>query len=238
MTETVIHRFATPDATAIAAADAGIERVLGLLAERDAVHIGVTGGTVGIRTLAMWALHAKRDEIDYSRVHFWWGDERFVAADSADRNFVQAQDALFQHIKVPQENLHAFPAAENGLTLAEATRTFAEHYAEVNPQIAFAYMGMGPDGHIASLFPGKQLPAAGIDVIAEPDSPKPPAERISLTFEALNRIDEIWFTVAGADKADAVEVAFSSEPDRLPVGRVHAATRNVWFIDEAAAAKL
>lgn len=238
MTEIVVHRFATPDAAAIAAADAGIERVLELLAERDEVHIGVTGGTVGIKTLAMWAVHAKRDEIDYSRLHFWWGDERFVAADSGDRNFVQAHESLFRHIQVPAENLHAFPAAENGLTLDAATRDFAAHFAAVNPSIAFAYMGMGPDGHIASLFPGKALPASGVDVIAEPDSPKPPAERISLTFEAINRIDEIWFTVAGADKAEAVAVAFSDEPERLPVGRVRAAARNVWFIDEAAAASL
>ena len=77
-----------------------------------------------------------------------------------------------------------------------------------------------------------------MQIIAEHDSPKPPPQRLSFTYEAMNAADEIWFTVAGADKADAVEVAFSSEPDRLPVGRVHAATRNVWFIDEAAAAKL
>jgi 6-phosphogluconolactonase len=104
--------------------------------------------------------------------------------------------------------------------------------------MVFAFMGMGPDGHIASLFPGKLTPESGIDVIAEHDSPKPPPQRLSLTYEAINRIDEIWFTVAGADKADAVAVAFSANPDALPVGRVHGAKRNVWFIDEAASAKI
>ena len=238
MTEVLIHRFATADETAIAAADAGISRVLDELRNNEVVHIGITGGTVGIKTLAVWAAHARRDEIDYSRVHIWWGDERFVASDSPDRNFVQAWDALLQHIDIPRENLHEFPSSDNGLTLDEGARIFAEHFAAVAPKIVFAFMGMGPDGHIASLFPGKPLPAAGVDVIAEHDSPKPPPARLSLSYEAINRIDEVWFTVAGADKADAVEVAFSNTPDALPVGRVHGAKRNVWFIDEAAATKI
>jgi 6-phosphogluconolactonase len=124
------------------------------------------------------------------------------------------------------------------LTLDEGARIFAEHFTEVAPHIVFAFMGMGPDGHIASLFPGKPEPAAGVDVIAEHTSPKPPPQRLSLTYEAINRIDEIWFTVAGADKAEVVEVALSENSDALPVGRVHGAKRNVWFIDEAASANI
>ena len=235
MSSTIVQRFPTADATALAAADAGINRVLELLEQRELVHIGITGGTVGIKTLALWNLHTRRDQIDYSRLHFWWGDERFVTADSPDRNFNQAWDALLAHIAVPRENLHEFPAAEAGLDLEEAAAVFAQHYGAWNPEIAFAYMGMGPDGHVASLFPGKPSPMPGVTIIAEHDSPKPPPERLSLSYEALNRIEEIWFTVAGADKAEAVGVAFSSEPERLPVGQLKGRLRNVWFIDEAAA---
>ena len=238
MTEVLIHRFPTADATALAAAEAGIDRILDELETQPIVHIGLTGGTVGIKTLAVWAAHPRRDEIDYSRVHFWWGDERFVASDSKDRNFVQAWDALLQHISVPRENLHEFPSSDNGLTLAEGASLFDAHFAEVSPRIVFAFMGMGPDGHIASLFPGKSYADDGANIIAEADSPKPPAERLSLSYDAINAIEEIWFTVAGADKAEAVEIAFSDRPERLPVGCVRAKSRNVWFIDDAAAASL
>ena len=238
MSQILVHRFATADAVALAAAEAGIERVLSVLEQQDAVHIGLTGGTVGIKTLAFWNAHAKRDLIDYSRVHFWWGDERFVTADSPDRNFNQAWDALLAHIQVPRQNLHEFPAAREGLSLDAAADEFAEHFAAWNPKLNFAYMGMGPDGHVASLFPGKPLPSAGVDVIAEHDSPKPPPQRLSLTYEALNRIDEIWLTVAGADKAEAAAIGLSDDPERLPVGRLSGASKTVWFIDDAAAAGL
>ena len=97
-------------------------------------------------------------------------------------------------------------------------------------------LGMGPDGHIASLFPGHAIPATGVSVIAEHNSPKPPPQRLTFTYEAINNSGEIWFVVAGADKAEAVSVAFSDAPTRLPVGRVHAINKTVWFVDEAAAA--
>lgn len=238
MTETIVHRYPTADATAVAAADAAIERILEVQGSRERVDIAITGGTVGIKTLACWAAHSKRDEIDYSRLHFWWGDERFVASDSPDRNFVQAWDALLQFLPIDNANLHQFPAADSGLSLAQAADIFAAHWREQAPNIEFGFMGMGPDGHIASLFPGKPVPAAGDSIALESDSPKPPAQRLTLTYEAINGFQEIWFTVAGADKAHAVEVAFSETPERLPVGRVQARERNVWFIDDAAAAAL
>ena len=93
---------------------------------------------------------------------------------------------------------------------------------------------MGPDGHINSLFPGKPAPAPGALVIAEHDSPKPPPQRLSFTYEAMNAADEIWFTVAGADKADAVSIAFGDDPTSLPVGRVRGVSKTVWFVDQTA----
>jgi 6-phosphogluconolactonase len=97
---------------------------------------------------------------------------------------------------------------------------------------------MGPDGHIASLFPGKPEPTAGVWVIAESDSPKPPAQRLSFTYEALNSADEVWFVVSGADKQDAVAVAMGDNPTELPVGRVHGITLTQWFIDSTAGTKV
>lgn len=238
MTETLVNRYATADAVAIAAAEAGIARIVELQAGLDRVDIAITGGTVGIKTLACWAANARRADIDYDRLHIWWGDERFVAADSSDRNFVQAWDALLSQLPIAAKNLHQFPAADAGMDLDEAAVAFLQHWRAEAPVIQFAYMGMGPDGHVASLFPGHESLGASASVIAEHDSPKPPAARLSFGYDAICAFKEIWFTVAGADKAEAVSVAFSGEPERLPVGRIHGAERDVWFIDDSAASML
>lgn len=238
MTENRIERFAEPQALAHAAASAAIEKLQRLTKSRDIVHIGLTGGTVGIMTLAAWSAHPERDSIDYSKVHFWWGDERYVDQDSGDRNFIQAWDALLANIEVPFENLHEFPSSSDGLTLEEARKEFELEFSSLNPIMEFALMGMGPDGHVASLFPGHEdLEQQGL-IIAEGNSPKPPSERLSLSYAVLNTAQEIWFLIAGADKSMPLASVFSDDPTALPVGRISGTQCNRWFIDEAAAAAL
>ena len=238
MTENLIHHYETPDAVATAAASAVIEKLQQLTLNSDTVHIAITGGTVGILTLAKWSDHALRDSIEYSKVHFWWGDERFVDQDSADRNFIQAWDALLANIEVPFENLHEFPSPSDGSTLEEARADFEEEFRSYNPVFEFALMGMGPDGHVASLFPGHEHLEGQCLILAEHDSPKPPSERLSLSYSVLNTAKEIWFLIAGADKAAPLATAFSDTPDSLPVGRISGTSANRWFIDSAAGASL
>ena len=238
MTEVIIRQYATADETAIAAADAAIERILEVLKTQNSIHIGITGGTVGIKTLAVWNAHAKRDQIDYSRVHFWWGDERYVAADSVDRNFKQAWDALLAHIDVPRENLHEFPSTDSGLSLDEAAEFFASHFVALQPDIDFAFMGMGPDGHIASLFPGKSSLTSESSVIAEVDSPKPPKQRLTFGLRVINESKNIWFTVAGFDKADAVSEVISNPLCDLPAAKISGKEETVWYLDQTASSKL
>ncbi len=236
----VVNRFADGDSVARAAASALLAKLQSLTLVKDAVHVALTGGTVGIATLARYAEIPEAKSFDYSKVHFWWGDERFVPADSADRNAKQAHDAMFRHLDVPAANIHAFPAAGEGEDLDEAAISFATVLASfaasdiAYPKFDVVLLGMGPDGHIASLFPGKPAPAAGVTVFAEHDSPKPPPARLTFSYEVINSADEIWFTVAGADKAEAVSVAFSDEPERLPVGRVRGTQKTVWFVDQTA----
>lgn len=238
MPENHIHRFENPEAVAEAAANAVVARLIELTSSSDSVHIALTGGTVGILTLAKWSSHPSRDQIDYSKVHFWWGDERFVDQDSQDRNFIQAWDALLANLEVPFENLHEFPSSSDGLTLEEACSEFDAHFLEWKPEFEFALMGMGPDGHVASLFPGHELLKAHGAIVAESDSPKPPSERLSLSYETLNTSKEIWFLIAGADKAAPLATAFSSHPEELPVGRINGTVANRWFVDAAAGASL
>ena len=222
----VVNRFKDADEVAAGAAEAVVVRVQELLAFQSEVNLVLTGGTVGILTLTKL-----RDlPMDWSRVQVWWGDERFVEKSSSDRNELQAKNALLNHIEIPKANLHPFPASDEGMSLDEAAEAFRREVAGVRFDILL--LGMGPDGHVASLFPGKA--AEGELVVAEHDSPKPPPQRLSLSYEAINSAREVWFTVAGADKKDAVSVAFGDQPESLPVGRVHGQERTVWFVDSTA----
>lgn len=232
MSQTVVNRFKDANALAAGAAEEFVTRLGQLLEELPQVHVQVTGGTIGIATLAAIADREDAHLLDWSRVHVWWGDERFVPSNSDDRNSVQASKALLS--KIPATNQHQFPASDQGLTLDEAASFFAAEYSAINPTFSIAFVGMGPDGHICSLFPGKPEIPAGIKVIAEHDSPKPPPQRLSFSYEAMNQVEEIWFVVAGADKQHAVSVAFGDDPTSLPVGRVHGSKKTVWFVDQTA----
>lgn len=238
MNKTVVHRF--PDASAVAENVAAkiLEKLASLLESKDEVHFVLTGGTVGILTLAAINSNQKLSDVDFTKVHLWWGDERFVGAESADRNSLQAKNALLRNLKLDSKKVHEFPASDQGLSLSEAQNLFAEEVSSISPKFDLVLLGMGPDGHVASLFPGKPDPAAGLWIIAEHDSPKPPPQRLSFTYEALNSADEVWFVVAGADKQDAVAVAMGDNPEELPVGRVHGKVMTQWFIDSTAGTKV
>jgi len=235
VSNTVVNRFKDADSLARGAAEEFVTRLSELLAELPEVHIQLTGGTIGIATLAAIADREDAHLLDWSRVHVWWGDERFVESESSDRNAVQAKKAMLA--KLPATNLHEFPASDVGMNLDEAASFFAAELAALKPKFSLAFVGMGPDGHICSLFPGKPEIAKGQLVIAEHNSPKPPPQRLSFSYEAMNSVDEIWFVVAGGDKQDAVSVAFGDEPESLPVGRVHGKVKTVWFVDQAAGNK-
>lgn len=222
----IVNRFKDADGVATGAAEAVVARVRELLTEQSEVNLVLTGGTVGILTLAK----LREIPMDWSRVQIWWGDERFVEKLSGDRNELQAKNALLDHIEIPEANLHPFPASDEGLSLDEAAEMFRTVVAGVNFDILL--LGIGPDGHIASLFPGKNV--EGELVVAEHDSPKPPPQRLSLSYQAINSSREVWFTVAGADKQNAVATAFGDAPEDLPVGRVRGRERTVWFVDATA----
>ena len=222
----IVNRFKDADGVATGAAEAIVARINELLASQDVVNLVVTGGTVGILTLAK----LREISFDWSRVHIWWVDERFVEKASGDRNEIQARNAWLDHIEIPAENLHPFPASDEGLSLDDAAAAFRSVVEGIRFDILL--LGIGPDGHVASLFPDHS--AVGELVVAEHNSPKPPPQRLSLSYDAINSAREVWFTVAGADKADAVSVAFGDDPASLPVGRVRGVERTVWFVDATA----
>jgi 6-phosphogluconolactonase len=131
------------------------------------------------------------------------------------------------------KHLHRFPEPNQDL---EQARVFFD--TQLNQDLGpldapgssfdLVILGMGPDGHVASLFPGAQHDFAWI--VAEPNSPKPPAMRLSFSYEALNRSSEVWFLVSGEAKADAVRCALSDDCD-LPAGQVRGLESTLWFMD-------
>lgn len=193
---------------------AGGSRIINVLATsvaRDGIaHVSLTGGTMGIAVLANIAENPLRSTVDWSKVHFWWSDERFVATGHADRNEQQAKDALLTSLDLPAENLHIMGADDVFASPEDAAAAYTEELArfapagEVSPLFCLTLLGMGPDGHIASLFPERTevLDAEGV-AIAIHNSPKPPPVRISLTLPVINYSERIWFLIAGGDKAEA-----------------------------------
>ncbi len=238
MNRPIVHRF--PDAASVAngVALAVVDKLNVVLSKKPVAHFVVTGGTVGIATLAQLD-SIDTSSVDWSRVHIWWGDERFVARDSDDRNAKQARNAWLSRSDVPEHNIHEFPAVDDDLTLEQAREAFALELKNTAldgqdyPSFDLLLLGMGPDGHVASLFPGHVYDETQT-VVAIANSPKPPPMRLSLNFDVICAADEVWFTVAGADKAEAVATAFGDDSESLPVGRVHGVSRTVWFVDQTA----
>ncbi|MEY4296349.1 MAG: hypothetical protein RL016_195, partial [Actinomycetota bacterium] len=147
----IVNRYTDANQVAVAAAEALKSKLVELLHSQEVAQVALTGGTVGIATLARFAELDGLDNIDFTRVHFWWGDERFVERDSGDRNAVQARNAMFRHLSVSEANIHEFPAADEGRTLDQAAGDFAEllasfgQGADAHPRFDVILLGMGPD---------------------------------------------------------------------------------------------
>jgi 6-phosphogluconolactonase len=237
-----------PDRAALAASVAArfVTKVVDLIEDEGVAHVVLTGGTVGIEVLHAIASSPARNSIDWSQVHLWWGDERWLPRGDAERNETQAREALLDHVPVVEEHVHPFPASDDGLDLESAAAAYeAEMRAAApagadHPTFAITFLGVGPDGHIASLFPEREGPrVTSAGVIAVHDSPKPPSGRLSLTLPLLNTSHRVWLVLAGGDKAPALGLALAgASPADVPVAGVLGRKRTVFFIDQAASAEV
>jgi 6-phosphogluconolactonase len=223
-----------------------LTKTVDILDDLGEANVVLTGGTVGIAVLAAVNASPARDSVDWSKVHFWWGDERFVPKDSEDRNELQARRALVDHIAVPSENVHPMPASDEVADLDEAASVYAAELEAFAPEGArqprfdITFLGVGPDGHIASLFPDRSgIRETEATVVAVREAPKPPPERISLTRSVLNSSDRIWLVLAGADKASALGLALAGASyTEVPVAGAKGRKRTVFFVDQDAAAEV
>ncbi len=242
----IVHR--TPEELASAVCARLITALLDVQSAGRVPHWVLTGGSIADRVHRAVAASSARDAVDWTRVSFWWGDERFVAADDPDRNERQARQALLDGLRLEPARVHPMPSADGPEPDADSA---AAAYAEtlrratqpedhgVVPTFDVVMLGVGPDGHVASLFPERPALYDERSVAAVHGAPKPPPTRLSLTMPTLQRSREVWFVVSGEDKAKAVHLALSGAGVvQIPAAGPRGIERTLWLLDQAAASQL
>jgi 6-phosphogluconolactonase len=240
---------ADADLLARAVASALVARLSAAQTVHGTASVVLTGGGVGTAVLRHVAALADEPEhavVDWTAVDVWWGDERFVPADDPERNERGARQALLDHVGVPAERVHAMPPSDGDFAEPEdAAEWYVGQLAAAAPDEAplprfdLLLLGMGPEGHIASIFPDSPAVRDERPVFAVRNSPKPPPTRISLGFSAINSAEEIWLLVSGEGKAPAVASALEgADALELPAAGVHGRRATRWLLDADAASRL
>lgn len=233
-------------------AESVVSRLVKLIVSAEAegreFHLVLTGGGVGIQTLSVLRDEALASGLNWSHVHLWWGDERFLPEGDPERNQTQACDALIDDIDIPAQQVHPMPSWD-GTDNHEAERAATNYSAALSvaarghgpvPEFDVCLLGLGPDAHVASLFPG--LPGVHENeaaAIAVHGSPKPPPTRISLSLPSIQSARQVWVLASGGSKAEAVRLGVAGgSVDEAPVAGARGAEKTVFWVDEASASKL
>lgn len=254
MSATEYLQFEDKGAVGTAVAERLRHIVAGAVRERGVAHLVLTGGSMGeavMRTLAVDLHSAGTRAPDWSKVHLWWGDERYLPAGHPDRNDTQADDAGLSQltgIGLDPARTHRLLGPDDPVTgddLVAAASSYASELRRAGlgaqlPAFDVVMLGMGPDGHVASLFPDHPSTAAAQDasatVVPVQGAPKPPPRRLSMSLPTLCSGREVWIMVAGADKAPAVRRAEQiDDPHLCPAGAVRGRHATIWWLDDAAA---
>lgn len=249
MSDPAVDRYPDAEALAAGAAERLVNAVVAAQVARGSAAVVLTGGGAGIRTLEL--IRENPGDIDWSALDVFWGDERFVPADDAERNELQAHQALLAHVPVDHTRVHPMAASDGDYPdpvaaageYARLLTSFGVRPGSAGAQAAafdVHLLGMGGEGHINSLFPHTDAVREEHDlVVAVFDSPKPPPVRITLTLPAIRRARQVWLLVAGEGKADAVaEGVGGAKPDDWPCAGARGSEGTVWFVDDAAASRL
>ncbi|WDZ84211.1 6-phosphogluconolactonase [Micromonospora cathayae] len=247
MTEASVAVHADADLLAQAVAARLLVRLLDAQADRGQASVVLTGGRIAAAVYRALAALPARDAVDWSRVDVWWGDERFLPAGDPDRNETQARSALLDLLPLDPARVHPMPASDgpDGDDPEAAAARYAGELAAAGPGDAalprfdVLLLGVGEDGHVASVFPGQPVQHDTRPVAAVREAPKPPPVRITLTLPTISTAEEVWLVASGADKATAVRTALAGAgPVPLPAAGAHGVGRTRWLLDRAAAAEL
>lgn len=243
--------FRHPDAGALALSVAGVltTRIVERQSDAGIARIVLTGGGIGTAVLAALGLAPGRDAIDWSRIEFWWGDERYLPSGDPERNETSARAVLLNHVDIDPARVHSIEGPDRSVSAEESAEHYADHlrtHARPEdhggvPHFDIVLLGLGPDAHVASLFPAHPA-VRDIDrwAVAVHGSPKPPPTRVTLTLLAINAASDVWVLASGAEKATAVRLALDPSAGALqvPAAGVHGRDHTLFFVDEAAASKL
>ena len=227
----------TQDDLAREAAGRFVEAARLSIADHGRFAVALSGGSTPRRLYGLLAQPPFVHAVDWRRVYVFFADERYVPPDDPESTLLLARETLLNRVPIPPENVFPMPTlgVEPEAAAALHAETLASFFGAPLPRFDLILLGMGPDGHTASLFPGRpDVPGA---VAAIHDSPKPPPVRLTLTLEAINRADRILFLVTGADKAETLRAVFegSAAGSSLPAARVEAAGgQTAWLVDREA----
>ncbi len=208
--------------------------------------VALSGGSTPRALHELLAQTPLRDQVAWEKVIIFWGDERFVPPDDADSSYLMARETLLDHVPIPSRNIHRVPTV--GITPETAaqqyTSTLQSVCGESVPRLDLILLGMGPDGHTASLFPGHPEvvnPSEKL-VAAVTNSPKPPPLRLTFTYKLINAAKNVIFLVAGADKAEMVKSVLGEETAvgfPPPAKLVQPSNgKLLWLLDKSAAQQL
>lgn len=243
----LVHRDAGLLAKAVAARL--ITRLVDIQAARGTASLVLTGGGIGVATLRELRSAPARDAADWTRLDLWWGDERFLPVGDPERNDTQAQDALLDDVAVDAARVHRMPGPDesDGPDPEAAAQRYAAELARAAgpedhgpvPRFDLLLLGVGPDGHVASIFPESPAVHDARPVVAVRGAPKPPPIRLTLTVGAINAAREVWLVAAGQEKARAVHLALSGAGAvQVPAAGVAGTARTLWLLDASAASLL
>lgn len=233
-----------------AAAARLITKIVDAQASQGHASVVLTGGRNGNGLLAALAASPARDAIDWGRLDLWWGDERYLPEGDPERNYTQAREILLDSVPLDPARVHPMPASDGpyGADVDAAAEAYAAELAKAAgpenhgsvPVFDVLMLGVGPDTHVASLFP--ELPAVRETertVVGVHGAPKPPPTRVSLTLPAIRSAREVWLLAAGEDKAQAVAIALSAAGEiQAPAAGARGRARTLWLLDTAAASQL
>jgi 6-phosphogluconolactonase len=248
MSETVV--VVVPDADILASAVAArlVVKIIDAQAERGWASVVLTGGRIAAKVLRSIRELPAADAIEWSHIDLWWGDERFLPSGHPERNETQARDALLDALPLDPARVHPMPASDgpDGDDAEAAAARYARELAAAAqpssselPHFDVLMLGVGEDGHVASIFPEHPVYYATGTTAAVHNAPKPPPTRITLTLRAIRTAEEVWLVASGPDKAAAVAMAIEGTgPKQVPAAGTVGTDRTLWLLDRTAAAKV
>jgi 6-phosphogluconolactonase len=238
-----IQVFETAEEVARAAALRFVELARAAVEAEGRFSVALAGGSTPKRTYQLLASDEFKDQVDWSKVHIFFGDERCVPPDHADSNYRMADEALLSRVPVPARNVHRImgegDAVANARLYEDELQTFFA--GESWPRFNLVLLGMGDDGHTASLFPGTPALAEQSAKVVAVWVERLNAYRITLSAPTINHAAHVIFLVTGAGKADRLTQIIHAAPDtpRLPAQLIQPENGTLeWFLDRAAAARL